>query len=57
MLQNPMVIDFIASELLRENQQDGGGGWGNFTSPRGGLTCDKTIKLHLVMKEHSTDVK
>ena len=26
MLQNPMVIDFIASELLRENQQDGGGG-------------------------------
>lgn len=55
MLQNPMVIDFIASELLRENKQDGGGG--NFTSPRGGLTCDKTIKLHLVMKEHSTDVK
>ena len=57
MLQNPMVIDFIASELLRENQQDGGGGGGNFTSPRGGLTCDKTIKLDLVMKEHSTDVK
>ena len=25
MLQNPMVIDFIASELLRENKQDGGG--------------------------------
>ena len=37
MLQNARVTDFTVPELLRENQQGGGGGCKNALPPRLGL--------------------